>query len=146
MQKAYQAADMDEFQNEIERAARRVFRLFFGSRLYRRKRPGEKGRNFIGVEMQVQYQGDKRLSIFMEREGVASIGEILGAGRDSGCAGHDILGEMANIIAGSALRADSGEANISPPERAEDPGDRSLACALQFSSKMGMLCIAVEER
>jgi len=137
---------MEEFQNEIERAARRVFRLFFGSRLYRRRRPARGGGNFIGVEMQVRYRGDKRLSIFMEERAVASIGKILAAGGDAGCAGHDILGEMANIIAGSALRADSGEANISPPERAEDPGDRSLACALQFSSRIGTLCIAVEER
>lgn len=137
---------MENFIGDIERSARKVFRLFLGSRLYRMKNcspPEDEG--FIGVDMEMQCNGRRRLSFYMDRKIIATLRERLGDSRGDETLDHDIIGEMANIITGSALPGGCDDIRLSPPEKGRSHAMLSDGDVLHFSSRMGQVYIAVEE-
>ncbi len=137
---------MHDLNHELEKSARRVFKLFFGSRLHKERRArGFRIEECLGVDLTVNYEGQKRLSLIVDRKTVESMKERLGAREQIGeDTDYDILGEMANIIAGSAVSLGEGEVFMTAPRRAcLDESDLSLA-VMRFTSPMGRLAIAVE--
>lgn len=138
---------MYSLQRSLEKSARKVFRIFFGSRLYlKRDIPAGMDGDMIGVDMMMEFNGKKRISLFMERETVSSVRETLGAAAGEGNdADYDLIGEMANIITGNALGGGSGEVSISPPERSSGVNSGSVVAALNFSSKIGGFYITIED-
>ncbi|TAL29313.1 MAG: hypothetical protein EPN93_21610 [Spirochaetes bacterium] len=137
---------MHDLNHELEKSARRVFKLFFGSRLHKQR--GDRGicmSECLGVDITMDFHGRKRLSLIVDRSTVESMKERLGARDNYGAdADYDIIGEMANIIAGSAVSARDGEVCLSVPRRAcLEEGDLPPA-TMRFSSPMGLFAIAVE--
>ena len=137
---------MEKLDHDIERSARKVFKLFFGSRLYLKKESDILSDDLVGVDMKMSYHGDKRISFYMERRMLESLKEHMGAvSGNQGEVDYDFMGEMANIIAGNALTGRDDDACIHPPERAHVVNDSPLANRLVFSSRMGRFCIAIED-
>ena len=134
---------MEKLDHDIERSARKVFRLFFGSRLYLRKKPGSLQGDLVGVDMRMSYHGDRVLSLHMERRMLDSLKERMGATGGNGEVDYDFVGEMANIIAGGALTACDEAASIHPPERASVLTDGPHVNRKVFSSRMGRFCISI---
>jgi hypothetical protein len=139
---------MDTLTRDIEKSTRRVYRLFFGSRLFL-KREGvmHADGDLVGVDMKMRYHGDKRLSFYVDRKTLHSLKERLGgpAGTNDENIDHDILGEMANIITGNAVSGGDDTAHIDPPERTPGSLRHGAAHMLNFSSKLGRLYIAIED-
>ncbi len=139
---------MNNLTRDIEKSTRRVYRLFFGSRLYlRREEAAAMDDDLVGVDLRMLYHGDKKLSFYVDRRTIESLREKLGDPRGSGGENvdHDIIGEMANIIAGNAICGEGGDAQIFPPEKTPPVINVRAQHMLNFSSKMGRLCIAIEE-
>jgi hypothetical protein len=137
---------MHDFNHELEKSARRVFKLFFGSRLHKeRKADGLRLEECLGVDLTVNYEGQKRLSLIVDRKTVESMKERLGAREQVGeDTDYDILGEMANIIAGSAVSYGDGEVYMTAPRRACLDGSDLPLTLMKFTSPMGRFAIAVE--
>ncbi len=137
---------MEKLDHDIARSARKVFKLFFASRLYLKKESDIIADDLVGVDMRMSYHGDKILSFYMERRMLESLKEHMGAAAgEQGEIDYDFMGEMANIIAGNALTGCDDEACIHPPEKAQAVNDRTLANRLVFSSRMGRFCISIED-
>lgn len=134
---------MEKLDHDIERSARKVFRMFFGSRLYLKKGAGTFDGDVIGVDMKMSCHGDKIMSLHMERRMLDSLKEHMGAKENGGEVDYDFVGEMANMIAGNALTAYDDTATIHPPERAHALSDRPMANRKIFSSRMGRFCISI---
>lgn len=133
-----------DFEKNIEKSTRKVFKLFFGSRLYMRRGDAEPvGDNVIGVNMMMDVHGSKRLSLYMDKRTIASLKERLGAtgGAD---VDYDLIGEMANMIAGNAICFTDASARISPPEKAA-VGMCDIVDAMKFTSKLGRFAIAIQD-
>jgi len=138
---------MQNLRSDLEKSTRRVFKIFFGSRLYLRKNgPVKNGVDMVGVDMTMDFNGKKRISLFMDRSTVLSVRETMGAGTaDDPEKDYDIIGEMANIIAGNALSRNAEGISLSPPGRSDGPGNGILLTSLDFSSKAGAIRITVED-
>lgn len=134
---------MEKLDHDIERSARKVFRLFFGSRLYVKKEADTFEGDVIGVDMKMTYHGDKIMSLHMERRMLDSLKEHMGASQSGGEVDYDFVGEMANMIAGNALTACDDTACIHPPEKARALSERPRVNRKIFSSRMGRFCISI---
>jgi len=137
---------MEKLDHDIERSARKVFKLFFGSRLYLKKKGDIITDDLVGVDMRMSYHGDKIISFFMERRMLESLKEYMGAASgERGEIDYDFMGEMANIIAGNALTGCDETTCIHPPERAKAVNKNHFANKRVFSSRLGRFCISIGE-
>ncbi|HSV96202.1 MAG TPA: chemotaxis protein CheX [Spirochaetota bacterium] len=135
---------MEKLDHEIVRSARKVFKLFFGSRLYLKKESDIIADDLVGVDMRMSYHGDKIFSFYMERRMLDSLKERMGAvSGEQGELDYDFMGEMANIIAGNALTGCGETTRIHPPEKANVDTESPFANRLVFSSRMGRFCISI---
>jgi hypothetical protein len=132
-----------DLNKSIEQSARKVFKVFFNSRLYTTKVIPHEG-EVLGIDLMMHCGGDKRFSIYMDRKTLAKVREKLGqSAPDDGSADYDIMGEMANIIVGNAVDAADSQVNICPPERSAGFSDRGIARAIHFGSKIGGVSISL---
>lgn len=137
---------MHNLNKNIEESARIIFRLFFGSNLFLKKNPGNIKTDCRGVNLLMNYNGRKKLSLYLEDDTVRSVVKKLTGHDDisSESIAYDIMGEMATLIAGSALGETCENIDISHPIKSDikNPLDSD---ALMFSSELGKFAIAIED-
>lgn len=128
---------MQDFTKRVERAARMIFKQIFGMRLYRLKESALR-EDLFGVHLNI---GDgNNLSLVMERDTAQTITEQL-TGNCGDEYAYDVIGEIANMIAGKITR----EVSISVPEKlSEIPAE--LKFTLNFRSPVGEFSIAVTDK
>ncbi len=137
---------MDNLQKEIERSARTIFRIFFGSKLYIKRAENNSIDNFYGVDLHMDFHGHKKMSLLLEENTVKSIMRKL-TGNDNlekKSVAYDIISEMASIIACGALADVPEKIHISDPEKT----NRNASIqphALTFSSNLGKFAITLQE-
>ncbi len=136
---------MEELQKSIERSTRLIFKHFFKSRLYMRKDRKDYVNDFMGVNMQVRCKGDMRISLLMERDTAMAIMESLSEECNSSRedVAYDIISEMANMIAGSAISRCTDESTISSPKRLKNIPQRGNNY-MNFTSRIGRFSIVIE--
>lgn len=136
---------MKELQKSIERSARLIFKHFFKSRLYLRKNRSDYSNDFMGVNMQVNCMGNMIISLLVEKNTARAITETLGGECDPSREdiAYDIIGEMANMITGSAISRCTDESTMSAPKRLENPPPAENN-SMNFSSKIGRFSIVIE--
>ena len=136
---------MKELQKSIERSARLIFKHFFKSRLYLRKKRRDYSRDFMGVDMQVSCMGNMRISLLLEKDTARAITETLGGECDPSQEDitYDIIGEMANMITGSAIIRCTDESSMSAPKRLKNPPPEENN-SMNFSSRIGKFSIVIE--
>ena len=136
---------MEELSRRIEKSSRKVFRLFFGSRLYRRRGAAGFGESCMGVKLDLNCNGPKRFTLIVEGEAIRGImGRLMIAESSTEETAYEVLGEMANIIAGNALSSFPGDVSLSSPNRISDCG-RDASEVLSFSSGVGRFSIGLED-
>ena len=130
-----------ELQQALEKSARKVFKIFFGSRIYKKTLPMSGDRDVLGVDMLVECEGPKRMSLFMERD---TVRHVMGRLTDNNDAkndqmAYDIISEMANIIAGTALSSCQHHGGLSVPVRSAHR--HAGGSKLSFAARMGCFSI-----
>lgn len=138
---------MQNLEKDIERSARKVFRLFFESKLHLiNKRIMDDKNDFLGVDLRMSYNGNKKISLYMDKSTINMVKERL-AGPD-GFPGKDadyvIMSELANMIAGSAIKSDDSEAYFYPPRRSDWINSVNEK-TLNFSSNLGRIAISIQD-
>lgn len=135
---------MQSLNRDIERSARKIFKLFFGSRLYLNKSCKSCSARLWGVDLLMNFNGKKRFSIRLEENTLKAIMKRL-TGDDNlyrRTIAYGIIGEMASIIAMNAF-SDFCDNIVLDPVRLEN---RSMDIdALMFSSSLGRFAIAIED-
>ena len=138
---------MQSLYKEIEESAKRIFRLFFRNRLYLKKNGENINNELIGVNLILNYKGNKKLSLYLEKRTIKSVMERLLEYSDISPedeVAYDIMGEMASMIVGNAL--DGSFENIERSNPITSDTLRSLDTnTLYFSSSLGRLAITIEE-
>lgn len=137
---------MDNLWKEIERSARTIFRIFFGSKLYIKKVDNDSIDNFYGVDLHMNFQGHKKMSLLLEEDTVKSIMRKLTGNDNLGknSVAYDIIGEMASIIACGALADIPEKVYVSDPEKTYD--NKAIQThALTFSSNLGKFSITLQD-
>jgi hypothetical protein len=128
---------MQDFTKRVERAARMIFKQIFGMRLYRLKESALRD-DLFGVHLNI---GDgNNLSLVMERDTAQTITEHL-TGNSGDEYAYDVIGEIANMIAGKIAR----EVSISVPEKLGEI-TAELKFTLNFRSPVGEFSIALTDR
>ncbi|MDY6935006.1 MAG: hypothetical protein SVZ03_12400 [Spirochaetota bacterium] len=138
---------MQELHNNIEKSTRKIFRIFFGSKLYKKKKWESLSNDLLGVDLYLNYNGNKRLYLYLEDETINSIMDSLLIDKDiqpSDKVASDIIREMACLITGNAVEDECEELRISTPSRFQNikPINENT---LNFSSKLGNLSIGIED-
>ena len=136
---------MDNLQRDMEKSARRVFKLFFGSRLYLKKRYTNYDNDIVGVVMILKYKGRKKISFYMEHNTIRTILKRL-TGQSKITAKStliDVVGEMANMITGSAVSTYGDGMSISVPKKLKRSVSIDLQNAMNFSSRLGRFSISI---
>ncbi len=137
---------MENLRRDIEKSTRNVFRVFFGSRLYLKNDNEDRSSSRYGVDLMMDCNGQKRMSLMLEEDTIKSVMRKLTGDDDifRERVAYDIIGEMASIIACNALNDTSEKLNISDPRKTKN---RKFigAEALTFSSKLGKFTIAIKE-
>jgi hypothetical protein len=139
---------MHNLEKDIEKSARKVFRLFFESKLHLiKRRVLDDKKDLLGVDLRMFYDGNKKISLYMDKSTVNLVKERL-AGPD-GFSGNDadyvIMNELANMIAGSAIKSDNGEAYFYSP-KISDWSNSVNDITLNFSSDLGRIAISIQEQ
>lgn len=137
---------MDSLWKEIERSARTIFRIFFGSKLSIKKIDNDPGITFFGVDLQMNFQGRKKMSLLLEEGTVNSIMKRLCVNSDTGRnnVAYDVIGEMASIIACGALADIPEKIYIGRPEKS-DLNSKNYSNAIAFNSNLGKFAITLQE-
>ncbi|MDY6968407.1 MAG: hypothetical protein SVR08_07120 [Spirochaetota bacterium] len=138
---------MNNLQKDIEKAARKIFKLFFGSRLYLGIKKKNIKEDLLGVDLTLNVDGNKRLSFFMEKSTLRSVKNRLFGDREKEQwedVSYDILGEMASMILGYALKDNKEDIDISGPIKSTVLSSHDMN-TLYFSSAMGKFAIAIED-
>jgi CheY-specific phosphatase CheX len=136
---------MQTMNKGIEKSARKVFRLFLGSRLYMRKKHVKPAADVFGVDIMIDFNGRKKMSLFMDRKAVNSVMEKFTGGADPSRddLAFDVVSEMANMIAGGFITSSSQDAILHAPSRSDHGCD--FERSLNFSSGIGRMSICIEE-
>jgi CheY-specific phosphatase CheX len=136
---------MYDLRKNIEKSARKICRLLLGSRLYLRKNNMSENDDIYAVNLMMDLNGRKSISLFMERKTVKSVMEKctgkLDGFRDE--VAYDILSEMANMIAGNALSRSKQDFKLSAPTKTSVRLNQKNA--MNFSSDLGRLSILIED-
>ncbi len=92
------------FESSIEDSLRKIFRIFFDSRLYTKTNIPINTDDYIAVNLPMDFDGRKVVSLYVERvaalKAASKLADVEGGGDDIL---YDVVGEMANIVAGNAL-------------------------------------------
>lgn len=136
---------MSDFKKNIEKSARKIFRIFLKSRLYSKTRASSAD-ELLCVELPIFCGGRKKMSLFMEKNTIGSIAQKLSGGPNSNSkeVSYKVLGEMAYMIAGSALCRERSGVRISSPKRAKSRAGLKNN-TMNFSSKYGRFGIVLED-
>ena len=138
---------MQNLQKDIEKSTRKIFKLYFGSRLYLGRKKKNIEEDLLGVDLTMNVDGNKRLSLFMEKDTIKSVKDRLLGDRQTGQredVTYDILGEMASMILGYALKDNEEDIDISAPIRSTVLSSDDIN-TLYFSSTLGKFAIAIED-
>ena len=98
------------FESNIEKSLRKIFRLFFSSRLYTRTDIAVNTGDYIAVDLPMDCGGRKVVSLYVERIAALNAARKLAdveEGNDRAL--YDVVGEMANIVAGNVLSEQDDE-------------------------------------
>jgi len=98
------------FESSIEDSLRKIFRIFFDSRLYTRTNISVDTNDYIAVNLPMDFEGRKVVSLYVERvaalKAASKLADVEQGGDDML---YDVVGEMANIVAGNALSQQEDE-------------------------------------
>lgn len=135
-----------DFQKKIEKAARKTFKILFSSRLYMQKKHSIQMNGLLGVDLDVSCDGTKKMSLYMEKKTVESIMKEPIDPKESSStdSAYDIIGELANMIAGNAL-PDREDVYISGPKRKNIHRGYESGNSMNFSCPMGKFAIVIED-
>lgn len=132
------------FESSIEDSLRKIFRIFFDSRLYTRTNISVDTNDYIAVNLPMDCEGRKVVSLYVERvaalKAVRKLADVEQGGDDML---YDVVGEMANIVAGNALsqQEDENAKIYSPvPLRKIDTG---MTAKRVYSTSLGSLFFTV---
>ena len=135
---------MDDLWKEIEKSTKTIFRIFFGSKLFSENGNCNPAKTAFGVDLVMNYQGKKKLSLYLEEDTIYSILNKIGQG---GCSNfnklaYEVIGELASIIACGALADIPDSVSVSEPERAAPFYNRG---GIGFMSDLGNFSICISE-
>jgi len=138
---------MPYFKKNIEKSARKIFWLFFRSKLYLRKMNNDFSDDVVGVEVLMNYNGSKKLTLYLEKSTIKSIVHKIVDGDDAMPRDnivYDVIGEMASMIAGNAFSDNCKNIDISLPKKSNYHNSPN-GSTLMFTSEFGKFNISLEE-
>jgi len=135
---------MQSLSQDIQKSAKMIFRVFFGSEV-REKNEISDNYSGIGVDLLMDCDGRKKLSLFLEENTVKSIMKQL-TGEDDinkGTIARDIVSELAYLIAVNAIDENYEDYKLYNPAPSQGIKNSDIN-SRKFSSDIGEFAIAIE--
>jgi hypothetical protein len=109
---------MQTLNTDLKKSAKKIFKLFFNSKI--QVKNNNKNTPW-GVDLDIEYNGKKKLSLFLEENTLKSVIKHITGSNDlhNQFVVYDIIGEIARMIAGSAIGERSDNYSLCQPVKAQ---------------------------